>query len=402
MRDLDFLLSPYLLELPLHCISKEKELLSPLTEVEAILLLDVVWNKVYLIDKALVVKINRNPASCLSWKNTHIDRSKFFREHNYRGIEIEINSHCNHRCRFCPTAYNKQSVKFMPVQKYQHIVTKAFSYGIETVSLNHYSEPTLHPYFIEMVAFAEKKGLRITLFTNGSGLTHEAIQKLAKFAGKLEIVVNFPECTANNYQLVTQSKQFAKVASQLCESIKFLPVKIVVNNPNQSVVESIAQLFPGASVQQWETDDRAGTIDIPDYASPQRHESQLMNGCSLAARFINVSVDGNVFLCAQDYYKTNVFGNIFDQSLRKILDGRVAQQYRKWIFGAESPPKEFICRRCRWTRCKAAGFSIGQQLSNYDLEVYSEIVHQSSIIRVFNTDKMDREVEKLACSEFQT
>lgn len=399
MRDLDFLLSPYLLELPLRCISKDPDVLSALTEVEAILLIDIVWNKVYLIDKALVGKINGNCASCLSWGNVHSDRNRFSREHNYRGIEIEINTHCNHRCRFCPTAYNEQPTRFMSVREYRHIIAEVVSCGIENVSLNHYSEPTLHPNLIEMVAFAAKKELSITLFTNGSGLTSEVIRGLAKSTGALEIVANIPECNENDYQRVTQSNQFSRVVSQILEAVKFFPVKIVVNNPKQGVVESIAELFPSALVQQWETDDRAGILDIPSYTNSQKHASRLLNGCSLAARFINVSVDGDVFLCAQDYYKANVFGNIHDKSLWVIFEGHIAQQYRKWIFGAESPPKEFICRRCRWTRCKTAGYSIGQQLSNYDLEVYSEIVHQSRIIRVSKTDKG---IEKSLCGEFRT
>ncbi len=399
MRDLEFLLSPYLLEMPLRCISKDPEALSALTGIEPILLLDVVWNKVYLIDKALAVKINGNYESCLSWGSVHIDRNRFFREHNYRGIEIEINSHCNHRCRFCPTAYNEQPARFMSVREYQHIIAEAVSCGIENVSLNHYSEPTLHPNLIEMVAFAAKKELKITLFTNGSGLTTEVIRGLSKFAGALELVANFPEYNANDYQRVTQSNQFLRVVSQIRKAVKFFPVKIAVNNPKQGVVESIVKLFPNALVQQWETDDRAGILNIPSYTNSQRNASRLLNGCSLAARFINVSVNGDVFLCAQDYYKANVFGNIHDKSLRVIFEGHIAQQYRKWIFGAESPTKEFICRRCRWTRCKTAGFSIGQQLSNYDLEVYSEIVHQSRITRVSKTDKG---IEKSLWGEFRT
>lgn len=390
--------SPYLLQLPMHCVSKDTVALSAITEVESILLLDVLKNKVYLVDKAIVDKINRN-CSYPTRGCVDIDKNKIFREHNYRGIEIEINSNCNHRCRFCPVAYNDQPVKFMAMRHYQHIISEAISCGIENVSLNHYSEPTLHPNLIEMVAFAVKNKLRITLFTNGSGLTHEVILSLSKFIGAIEIVVNFPECSADAYKRITQSNHFSSVVLQLHEATKFLPVKIVVNNPKKRVAESVVKLFPNAMVQQWETDDRAGILDIPNYSISQKHTNCLLNGCSLAARFINVSVDGDVFLCAQDYYKTNVFGNLYNKSLRAVLEGLIAQQYRKWIFGTESPPRNFICRRCRWTISKAEGFSIGPRLSSYDIEVYSEIVHQSPIIKVFRTDNG---ILRSLCREFQS
>ncbi|WP_300461641.1 radical SAM/SPASM domain-containing protein [Desulfobacula sp.] len=386
MKTFDFIYSPYLLKLPIRCISKDPALLSEIKDVEALLLLNIVWNNVYLVDKAIVENINSNCSNHLRGSDT-FNNNRFFRESNYYGIEIEINTNCNHRCCFCPNIFNEQSARFMSIDNFVHIISEAVSCGIKNVSLNHYSEPTLHPNLIEMVAVAVKSGMRVTLFTNGSGLSNEVILSLSKFLGAIDIVVNFPECSATTYERVTQSNQFSTVLSRVYEATASLPVKIVVNNPKQSVVESIQKLFPNALVQQWETDDRAGILDIPNYFNSQRYSKKLLNGCPLAARFINVSVDGNVFLCAQDYFKTNVFGNIFSKALKKILEGKTAQQYRKWIFGIESPPQKFICRSCRWTTNKVGKFSIGQELSDYDIEVYSEIVHQNPIIKLSKTDE---------------
>ncbi len=374
MKDVNFLYSPYLVKLPLGCISKEIQLLSDITDLDITLLLDIISNKSYLVDNKILTDISCNLDDQLS--------ESFFSNYNYYGVEIEINTNCNHKCKFCPVAYNKQSINYMSMHHFKEIILEVASCDIKNISLNHYSEPTLHPKMVEMISFAVKQGLSITLFTNGSKLSLEIIDELVKFKNSLYIVINFPESDADSYRLTTQSNQFSKIVSQIFEAMKKLPLKIVVNNQRKDTTESIKKLFPNALVQYWETDSRAGNLEISNYITTNKHSSGLLNGCSLAARFINISFDGNVFLCAQDFYKTNVFGNIHNQSLKSILKGDIAQQFRKWIFGAESPPNDFICRQCRWTECKKPGFSIGPKLSTYDLEVYSEIVNTNDIMIV--------------------
>lgn len=398
MKELDFLFSPYLLELPLSCMGNNPSSLQEFIRSGVVLLLDIMSNEVYLVDRVLVGKKKRNDAACPLPECSPFDKNDDFCAHSYYGIEIEINSHCNYKCGFCPVAFGEQSVGFMSLLHYQHIISEAISCGIKNVSLNHYSEPTLHPELVEMVALAARQGLGITLFTNASGLTNKVIQGLAEFKYATEVVVNFSESNAHDYQQATQSKLFSKVVSQINEAAKLLSIKVVVNNPSQGIVNAIARLFPDVLVQQWETDDRAGLLDVPNYGNHQWHRGQLLNGCALAARFINVSIDGDVFLCAQDYYKSNVIGNIHNKSLRAILEGDTAQQYRRWVFGVDSPPKDFICRRCQWTRPKTEGFSIGQPMTDYDLEVYSEIVRSADIIKVFTPDQG---VKKLAYREFK-
>ena len=386
MKNHDFLSSPYLQQLPIHCLSKTPFALSKIEKSKFVLLLNIVSNHVYLVDKRILNELNNNYPKNLQ-KSVALDSGKYFRDHRYFGIEIEINTHCNHKCTFCPNAYHEQPIEFMSMEEYKHIVYEAASCGIKNISLNHYSEPTLHPNLIEMATFAERNGFQITLFTNGSGFSNELISSLTKFSKTIEIVVNFPECSTSSYKQVTQSNNFSDIVSQLQQATISLPIKIAVNNPNQSIVRSIAKLFPKAMVQQWDTDDRAGMLNIPHYTTSQRHSKKFLNGCPLAARFINVSVDGDIFLCAQDFNKTNVFGNIFKKSLKTIIEGQIVQNYKKMIFGIESPPQEFICRYCKWTTNKVGSFSIGRKLSNYDKEVYIDIVQKNPIIVISGADK---------------
>lgn len=382
MNELAFLMSPYLIDLPMQCLGNMSGIVKEDNESATVLLLDVLLNKAYLVEKNLLLFDDWDETKHYPvWWNCDI-RDSYFRKHNYYGVEIEINSHCNHKCCFCPTAYNSQPIQFISLSEYERIISEIISCNIKNVSLNHYSEPTLHPDLVQIISIAIDCGLNITLFTNGSDLNFDIVDNISRFPEALEVVVNFPEHTEEEYCRVTKSTQFSSIVKQINYAKQKLPVKVVVNNSTNDKLKGMANLFPGITIQSWKTDDRTGILTNN---SSQVHDGRMLNGCPLAARFINISIDGDVFLCAQDYYKTNVFGNIKQNSLAKILEGEIAERYRKWIFGAESPPEDFICRRCSWTQNKMSRHSIGSGLNLYDLEVYTDIVCQLPITRIIKT-----------------
>lgn len=379
MITLEFLMSPYLLELPMQCLGN-KENTSPKTKLSSsVLLLDLLSNEVYLVDKDILLSVDWDEKQYYPGDCNLNNRDEYFRKHNYLGIEVEINSHCNHKCCFCPVAYNYRPAQFMSLSEYKHIVSEAIRCNITNISLNHYSEPTLHPNLTEIIDIAANCGLTITLFTNGSKLTPDIVNSICKWSNSLEIVVNIPECDEQKYCRVTKSTHLEQIVTQVNYAKDMLPVKVVVNNSTVDKINGIQELFPDVKIQSWNTDDRAGAIRSDRH---QVHNGDILNGCPLATRFVNISVDGDVFLCAQDYHKQYVLGNVRQNSLIEIFEGQIAEQYRRWIFGADSPPSDFICRHCSWTKNKSSVFSVGNVLSHYDLEVYTDIVHSSSINRI--------------------
>ena len=215
MNELTFLMSPYLLELPMQCLGNKSGIVSEESKSATVLLLDILSSEVYLLDRKLLLSIDWDETRYYPLEWSPAKRDVYFRRHNYCGIEIEINSHCNHKCCFCPIAYNSQSVQFMSLSEYEHIVSEAICCNITNVSLNHYSEPTLHPNLAEIISIAADRGLNITLFTNGSNLTYDMIDAISEFSKSLEIVVNFPECTEENYRRVTKSTQFRQIVTQI-------------------------------------------------------------------------------------------------------------------------------------------------------------------------------------------
>lgn len=381
MEELKFLRSPYLQELPIGFI-EDKVCIIP--NNAKTLLLDILKQDIYLIDNEILENYRPLKNSVKkSINNAKISNIDFFHEYNYFGIEIEINSNCNFRCRFCPVSLYKNDVQYMSLVDYRRIINEAVINGIKEVSLNHYSEPTIAPHFLAMVLIAVKSGLSVAIFTNGSNLSSALVKGLSKVSDKVKIIINFPEFEETQYLYTTQSKLFSKVVSNINYAKTILTIQIVINNRQPDIVHGVNKLFPGILTKQWDTDDRAGAIPNTKYAQPQFYKRHL-NGCPLATRYINVSVNGDVFLCAQDYFKKNVFGNILKSSLFDIINNSIIRQYRRWIFGAENPKKDFICRRCRWTRSYDNNFTVGAELSDIDLELYKSIVKNKKNVNIVN------------------
>jgi hypothetical protein len=81
-----------------------------------------------------------------------IDAEAAFRRHCYETVEIEINRHCNFRCKFCPVELAPKPRAFMDTALFALVVERAAEYGARQISLNHYSEPTLNPGLIDNIA----------------------------------------------------------------------------------------------------------------------------------------------------------------------------------------------------------------------------------------------------------
>lgn len=276
-----------------------------------------------------------------------------FRRHAYKSIEIEINRHCNYRCRFCPVETAPKPKGFMTDELYELVVQRAREYGAFMVSLNHYSEPTLDPRLVDRARTAAAAGLWVRLHTNASLLTEEKIRDLAEL-GRVWAIVNLPTVDPVEYERVTGAKMFDRVMENLRLMHRYgLRVTLSINAPKDSADADVrdinallAEMF-GPSVR-WPTDSRGGRIDRSEYAIGVRHAGPL-SGCGLAITQLNVSHEGKAFLCCQDFDQQYVLGDLREQTVREVAESDLAVSIRKWLFGYESAPASFLCATCEWT-----------------------------------------------------
>lgn len=102
-------------------------------------------------------------------------------ENRIRQLDIELHGGCNYDCTMCPQANNGRESNFrklLPQTIFYSIIDQSVEMGCEAVSLHGSGEPTLCKYLPEAVKYCKEKGLKVTVFTNGSLLTENLSKKL--------------------------------------------------------------------------------------------------------------------------------------------------------------------------------------------------------------------------------
>ena len=67
-----------------------------------------------------------------------------------------------------------------------------------------------------------------------------------------------------------------------------------------------------------------------------------------ACRALGVTATAKAVLCCQDYYERLVVGDLKTQTVAEVLGGDVMARLRRWTYGVEEAPADFLCRRCEF------------------------------------------------------
>ncbi|MDD5097223.1 MAG: radical SAM protein [Candidatus Omnitrophica bacterium] len=126
------------------------------------------------------------------------------KEHYPYSGQIELTYRCNLSCVhcYCQGAENKQ--KELSTKDWEKILDEIYQEGCLSLCLTG-GEPLIRDDFLEIYAYAKKKGFIITIFTNGQLLTKKIIDYFVKsppFA--IEITLN--GITEKTYESITQMK----------------------------------------------------------------------------------------------------------------------------------------------------------------------------------------------------
>lgn len=304
----------------------------------------------------------RHDAVARPWLDSLVERSWLvdpegvWRRFNVRHLEIEATAHCNWRCRCCPVALDPKPKATMPMELFERIVEQAVELGtVVDATLNSYNEPTLDPFFTARAQTLAEAGLGLRLHSNGSALTDEKLETLAKLGNTKVIVFNFPSLDPERFATLTGARTYRQSRRAVERALELgLPVRFSVNGTaaeqaeNLPAIRSAYEAFVG-EIEAWPTGNRIGLLS--GYGDDTPVEGPL-SGCHLVVNWVHFSVTGDLFICCEDYYQKGVYGNIRDGSLRSILESPAAQAMRRKVFGAEDAPEDYICRRCDTMRSR--------------------------------------------------
>lgn len=283
------------------------------------------------------------------------------RRHRLKVVSLETTTTCNQKCYFCPVSIAPREDYAMPDEMFNDIVNQLTTIPtLEAVFLQSYNEPTVDRRFVELCQALFAKGLPVAVLSNGSGFTPAKTDALIESGPLRYLCINLSTLDRERYQKDRGEDHLTVVLRNL-DYMKDRPVanemKIVVlgrgDDEHQKDFESIRDRFAGSRfvVEAHVVMDRAGWLDVGTKA--QDREKRLA-GCdnvgSRPLQHLHITPHGKCVLCCEDYDENYVVGDLTQNSIAEVLEGDELAKMRKWIYGIEEAPADFMCRDCVFAR----------------------------------------------------
>ena len=283
------------------------------------------------------------------------DRSHDFR---LRYVSLETCSNCTQGCYFCPVGAAPRPTEFMPTELFERIISQLAAHRdtIEAVSLSNYNEPTADRRFVDQVALIREHRLPPAVLSNASGFTPAKVDAVIELGGLFYLGINISTTDRERYKADRGKDHLPKVLEHL-EYMKDKRVAetmaLVVlghdDDAHHRETEELSRRFAGSNfvVRPFDIMDRAGWLDIG--IGPPKPRRRLRGCDNLGSRpleHIHITAAGRVVFCCEDYDEVHTVGDLVTQSVDEVLGGDEIAKLRRWTYGVEDAPEDFICRNC--------------------------------------------------------
>lgn len=279
-------------------------------------------------------------------------------------VSLEAHTVCNQSCYFCPVSVAPREAHFMPMELYRDILGQlgAWRDTIEAVFMINYNEPTADKRFVEQVASIRAAGLPPAVLTNATGLTPRRVDELLALGGLRFLSINLSTVDKQRYSETRGGDHLELVLKNLdYVADKPLAEKMDVivlgtgDETHQRDFEAVHARFAGTrfDVSKHRVMDRAGLMQIG--ARPPRPHARLC-GCenvgSRPLQHLHITPHGKCLLCCEDYDEQHVVGDLNVSTVADVLAGPEIARLRRWVYGLEEAPADFMCRKCIFARTR--------------------------------------------------
>jgi MoaA/NifB/PqqE/SkfB family radical SAM enzyme len=132
---------------------------------------------------------------------------------NFDWIQVEVTSHCNALCLYCPRTLFEESWQdqHLPLETFKRL--KPVLSRTDLVHLQGWGEPFLNPEFFEIAAFAKQAGCQVGTTTNAMLLNEEKIRKVIETG--IDILAFSLAGTGESNDLIRKGTSLKKVLKSI-------------------------------------------------------------------------------------------------------------------------------------------------------------------------------------------
>lgn len=240
-------------------------------------------------------------------------------------IDIELNTSCQLSCQDCPYKEDHKKPEFMKWDLYKTIIDQIDWKA--SIKLCQRGEPLLSPILVDAIYYANDKGLRTVINTNGLRLTHQMVFNLINSG--LEALI------LSDYGL---EKQFlnGKSFSYLNYISGKKPINFIVKTTQPKKWEGIPDVIVEPVFYDYSntTDD---FTELPNWKCEQLFERLI------------IEPDGMVRCCCGYIHIDKYVGKVFFNTIKDIWNSTKLNEYRKLHLEGKSHELE-MCRQCAYRK----------------------------------------------------
>lgn len=274
-------------------------------------------------------------------------------------VSLETCTSCNHRCPFCPVSVSPRDREVMSQELFESILDQVVEAGGRraAVFLSNYNEPTIDPLFEDRVLALFARELPVCLLTNASNLSPERAERLES-AGRFRYVgINLPTLDPARYERMHGTRDLARVLGNIdalrARSLAEETAIVVLGEEDETHRRDVAQIRARFEPKGWEVRPfRIRSRPASGTFVPEPPAKKKLRGCeqmgSRPFEHLHVTATGKAVLCCQDYYEKLTVGDLKTQTVAEILGGEAMARLRRWTYGVEEAPADFLCRRCEF------------------------------------------------------
>ncbi|MCK5706698.1 MAG: radical SAM protein [Candidatus Aureabacteria bacterium] len=275
----------------------------------------------------------------------------------YSSVWIENTNACNLNCITCDTKLSKRPVGYMKIELYEKIIRELKKIGVKKVALHTVGEPFVHKEFNDHLRIAYENGIGIVLSTNGQILTEQHIESLLKYP-PIQIRYSVDGATKETYEKIRRGGKFERLIKnmeKLSDAMEKAGVKIPVRIGSMILEDNIEELsmfydvfrkfVRDSSYIDFKMPNTLSATDAKDYFGDFGTTITPRIPCGLLWSSIAILYDGRISACCRDYHGELIMGNILEQSLSEIWNGkRYKEVRRKHLSGNVSDVP--MCKNC--------------------------------------------------------
>ena len=287
----------------------------------------------------------------------------------FKKVYIEITNVCNLSCNFCPKT--KRKYKFMNREEFNYILNEVKPFT-EHIYLHLMGEPLLNENIEDFLEESGNNELHVNLTTNGT-LLNKVGDKLIKAKSLRQVNISLHSFEANK-KTVELEEYLKDVSSFIIKARENSDIICAIrlwnmdsnelkgeNNLNREILKMLEEnlnLDFSLSEKLQETNriklkdkvylNMAEKFQWPDIKIDSLGEKVFCHGLR---NQIGILVDGTVVPCCLDSDGNLPLGNVFEKSLKEILEGERATNIYNGF--SRRVAVESLCQKCGYaTRFK--------------------------------------------------